>query len=102
MKEEAFVGEHEGAALSATAALADGIEDGEAGEVRQFVLTDESLFFHKKKLLEVVASDALAPQVVAIIQKAAHTGTHGDGVILVTDIAQCIRIRTGEAQNEAL
>ena len=72
------------------------------GKGGTFVLTDESLFFHKKKLLEVVASDALAPQVVAIIQKAAHTGTHGDGVILVTDIAECIRIRTGEAQNEAL
>ena len=85
--------------LTVLDALGQGRGRGKGGE---FIPTDQTLFFHKKKLLEVVASDALAPQIVAIIQKAAHTGTHGDGVILVTDIAQCIRIRTGEAQNEAL
>jgi nitrogen regulatory protein P-II 1 len=72
------------------------------GKGGTFVLTDESLFFHKKKLLEIVASDALAPQIIEIIQQNAHTGTHGDGLIIVTPIAQCVRIRTGEAQNEAL
>ena len=72
------------------------------GKGGTFVLTDESLFFHKKKLLEIVADDALAPQIVEIIRQTAHTGTHGDGVILVTDIESVVRIRTGEVSSDAL
>ncbi len=72
------------------------------GQGGTFVLTDDSLFFHKKKLLEIVADDALAPQVIEIIRKTAHTGTHGDGLILVTDIESAVRIRTGEVSAEAL
>lgn len=72
------------------------------GKGGEFELTDETLFLNKGKLLEVVASDSIAAQIVEIIQKNAHTGTHGDGLIIVTDIAQCIRIRTGESQEEAL
>lgn len=72
------------------------------GKGGTFVLTDESLFFHKKKLLEIVADDALASQIVEIIRTTAHTGTHGDGLILVTDIESAVRIRTGEASGEAL
>ena len=72
------------------------------GNNGEFVLNDESLFFHKKKLLEIVADDALAPQIVEIIRQTAHTGTHGDGLILVTDIETAVRIRTGEVRGEAL
>lgn len=72
------------------------------GKGGEFILTDESLFFSKKKLLEIVADDALAPQIVEIIQKTAHTGTHGDGVIIITDIESAVRIRTGEVRGEAL
>ncbi len=72
------------------------------GKGGTFVLNDESLFFHKKKLLEIIADDALASEIVEIIQKTAHTGTHGDGLILVTDIENAVRIRTGEVSGEAL
>ena len=76
-----------------------GVAAAKAGE---FVLTEESLFFHRNKLIEMVAPDHLAEQIVELIQKNAHTAAHGDGVIVVTDITQSIRIRTGEQADAAL
>ena len=73
-----------------------------AAKAANFVLTDESLFFHRNKLLEIVAPDDLASQIVEIIQKNAHTAAHGDGVIVVTDITPSIRIRTSEQPGPAL
>lgn len=72
------------------------------GKGGTFEPTDDTLFLQKATLLEVVAADSLTEQIVEIIQKNAHTGTHGDGVIIVTEIAQCIRIRTGESHEQAL
>ena len=57
---------------------------------------------HRNKLIEMVAPDDLAEQIVELIQKNAHTAAHGDGVIVVTDITQSIRIRTGEQADAAL
>ena len=67
-----------------------------------FVLSAENLFFHPKKKIEIVAADDIAESIVDTIRRAAHTGTKGDGLISVTEIIQTVRIRTGEAQNEAL
>jgi nitrogen regulatory protein P-II 1 len=36
------------------------------------------------------------------IQSAAHTGRIGDGKIFVSDVAEAIRIRTGETGDEAI
>ena len=47
-------------------------------------------------------TDALADQVVEVVQKAANTGRIGDGKIFVLDVARAVRIRTGEAGDEAL
>lgn len=72
------------------------------GKGGEFVLTEESLFFHRNKQIEMVAPDELAEQVIELIQKTAQTGAHGDGVITITDVSQCFRIRTGEAKEQAL
>lgn len=72
------------------------------GESGEFVVTAETVFFRPNKLVEIVATDAITPEIVGIIQRTAHTGTHGDGVIIVTEIAECLRIRTGEVQNDAI
>jgi nitrogen regulatory protein P-II 1 len=72
------------------------------GKGGEFVVTEESLFFHRNKIIEMVAPDDLVDRIVELIQKTAHTGKHGDGLIVVTEIAQCIRVRTGESQEEAL
>ncbi|MBW7836227.1 MAG: P-II family nitrogen regulator [Sphingomonadales bacterium] len=52
-----------------------------------------------KVKLEVVVPDKLAGRVVEVIEGAARTGNIGDGKIFVLDVAQAVRIRTGE-QNE--
>ena len=52
--------------------------------------------------IEVVVDDALCARIVETIQQAAHTGSIGDGKIFVTDIAQAVRIRTGETNETAL
>lgn len=85
--------------LTVLDALGQGRGRGKGGE---FIPTDQTLFFHKKKLLEIVADDALAPLIVGIIQKAAHTGTEGDGIIVVTNIEAVLRIRSGEVSGDAL
>ena len=58
--------------------------------------------FLPKIKIEVVVGDDLADQVVEAIAKSAHTGKIGDGKIFVMDIERAMRIRTGEADGEAL
>jgi nitrogen regulatory protein P-II 2 len=52
-----------------------------------------------KLKIEVVVQAGLAGSVVEAIQNSAQTGSIGDGKIFVLDVAQAVRIRTGE-QNE--
>jgi len=52
-------------------------------------------FLPKLKVEVVVSDDQLAPALDAI-QSAARTGRIGDGKIFVSDIAEVVRIRTGE------
>jgi len=58
--------------------------------------------FLPKVKIEVAVNDDIAVQVIEAIQRAAHTGKIGDGKIFVFEIAQAVRIRTGEANAEAL
>ena len=58
-------------------------------------------FLPKVKLEVVISDDQLDAAVDAII-KAAKTDKIGDGKIFVSDIAQAIRIRTGEEGDDAL
>ena len=52
--------------------------------------------FLPKIKVEVVLSDHLVEQAVAMIIKAAKTGKIGDGKIFVSEVEQAIRIRTEE------
>lgn len=52
-----------------------------------------------KLKLEVVVPSDLAARAVETIQQSANTGSIGDGKVFVIDVAQAVRIRTGE-QNE--
>ena len=46
--------------------------------------------------LELVISDEMSDKVIQTLLESARTGEIGDGKIFVTDLAECIRIRTGE------
>lgn len=58
--------------------------------------------FVPKVKLEIAAKDSDAQKVIDIIVAAARSGQIGDGKIFVTDLAQTIRIRTGEAGEAAI
>lgn len=50
----------------------------------------------RKVKIETVVNDEFVKPAIEAITEGARTGQIGDGKILVTDIEQCIRIRTGE------
>ncbi|QXT38963.1 P-II family nitrogen regulator [Gymnodinialimonas ceratoperidinii] len=58
--------------------------------------------FLPKVKIEVVLADDLADAAIEAIINAAKTDKIGDGKIFVSDISQAIRIRTGEAGEDAL
>ena len=55
-----------------------------------------------KVKIEVVVPDAMQDKVVQAIAEAARTGRIGDGKLFVLDVADAIRIRTGERGDSAL
>ncbi len=58
-------------------------------------------FLPKAKIGLAVADD-IAEQVIGAVANTARTGKIGDGKIFVTELAQAIRIRTGETGSEAV
>jgi nitrogen regulatory protein P-II 2 len=55
-----------------------------------------------KVKIEVAVSDDLADRAVEIIRDSARSGKIGDGKIFVLDLKDAVRIRTGEAGDDAL
>ena len=58
--------------------------------------------FLPKVKLEVVVADNLVERVTEAVVNAARTGKIGDGKIFVSDMAQVVRIRTGESGEAAI
>ncbi len=58
--------------------------------------------FLPKIKIEMVVGDDLADRVVETLVTAARTGRIGDGKIFVSDVADVIRIRTGETGQAAI
>jgi nitrogen regulatory protein P-II 1 len=58
--------------------------------------------FLPKVKIEVVVSDSALDGAIDAIVTAARTGRIGDGKIFVTAVEQVIRIRTGEANEDAI
>jgi nitrogen regulatory protein P-II 1 len=58
--------------------------------------------FVPKVKVEVVVADANLQVVIDTVMRTAQTGQIGDGKIFVTDLADTIRIRTGETGEDAI
>jgi nitrogen regulatory protein P-II 1 len=58
--------------------------------------------FLPKVKIEVLVDDANAGAIIEAISTAAKTGQVGDGKIFVVDVADAIRIRTGEHGSAAI
>jgi len=64
--------------------------------------TEYEVEFVPKLKIEVVVADADADKVVDAVIKSSQTGNIGDGKIFIHDIADAVRIRTGEKGDAAL
>ena len=72
------------------------------GHTEMYRGAEYSIDFVPKAKLEVVVNDEQLDAVVEAIKAAARSGQIGDGKIFVSDIAQAVRIRTGEMGSDAL
>ena len=61
-----------------------------------------SINFVPKTKLEVVVTDDQLDTAVHTIRESVNTGKIGDGKIFIIDVAEAVRIRTGETNAEAL
>lgn len=64
--------------------------------------TEYTVDFVPKTKLEVVVSDDIADKALTAIIDAARTGQVGDGKIFVTNLANVVRVRTGETGSAAI
>jgi nitrogen regulatory protein P-II 1 len=55
-----------------------------------------------KVKIEIVVADAIVGNVVGVIERAARTGSLGDGKIFVIPVEEAVRVRTGERGEAAL
>jgi nitrogen regulatory protein P-II 2 len=56
----------------------------------------------KKIKLEIAVNDAFVQPTLDAIQQGARSGQVGDGKIFVLNLAECLRIRTGETGSVAI
>jgi nitrogen regulatory protein P-II 1 len=52
--------------------------------------------------VSMVVPDERMEEIIELITSIAKSGEVGDGKIFITDVADCVRIRTGERGNVAL
>jgi nitrogen regulatory protein P-II 1 len=58
-----------------------------------YAYDEGGLLFHEHRALVVFCEDTEAPLVASEIAKAAHTGQHGDGIVVISDVTNLLRIR---------
>ena len=85
--------------MTVTSALGCGQQKGYTETFRG--VKSEINLLDKIRIDIAVNEEFVNPTVEAIIQ-AARTGNIGDGKIFVSELSECIRIRTGERGNDAI
>ena len=85
--------------MTVTSALGCGQQKGYTETFRG--VKSEINLLDKIRIDIAVNEDFIEPTIEAIIS-GARTGNIGDGKIFVSDLSECIRIRTGERGNEAI
>lgn len=68
----------------------------QAGFTETYRGSRKAVFLRPKLKLEIAVDDADLERAIDTILELAHTGMPGDGKIFVYDIAEAIRVRTGE------
>ncbi len=58
--------------------------------------------FARKTKVEVVVTDDMVEQVVGAVVRAARTGKPGDGKVFVYELAEAVKVRSGERGESAV
>jgi len=87
------------AKMSVTNSLGCGAQQG-YHETYRGVEFDVNLL--KKVRLEIAVNEEFVEKTINAIIKGARSGEIGDGKIFITELSECIRIRTGERGGEAI
>jgi nitrogen regulatory protein P-II 1 len=74
----------------------------QGGKTETYRGSEYTVDFLPKVKIEIVVPDAMVERSIDAILKAARTGKVGDGKIFISDLERAIRIRTGEADDQAL
>jgi len=85
--------------MTVTNALGCGQQKGYT-ETYRGVINEINLL--KKIRLEIAVNDNFVKPTIDAIIRGAKTGRIGDGKILVVDLPECVRIRTGERGGKAI
>ncbi|MBH2008446.1 MAG: P-II family nitrogen regulator [Xanthomonadaceae bacterium] len=72
------------------------------GQDHCFIADEWNPDAHDRLVLLIFCSDDAADGIVNAIHRAARTGTSGDGIVGVAELADVLRIRSGERGNAAL
>jgi len=72
------------------------------GHTEMYRGTEYAVDFVPKAKLEIILTDEKLQVAIDAVLKAAQTGNVGDGKIFVSEIAESIRIRTGEMGADAV
>ncbi|MBK3868715.1 P-II family nitrogen regulator [Pseudomonas stutzeri] len=72
------------------------------GQDHSYIADEWNPDAHQHLVLIAFCSDEVADEVVQAIEKAAHTGVTGDGIVAVAPLTDVLRIRTGERGDAAL
>ncbi len=72
------------------------------GHTETYRGTEYAVDFVPKLKLEIAVSETKTNAVIETILRIARTGQVGDGKIFVSDLAEVVRIRTGETGDSAL
>jgi nitrogen regulatory protein P-II 1 len=72
------------------------------GHTEMYRGTEYRVDFVPKVKVEVVVDDGKLQTVLNTIVKASQTGQIGDGKIFVSNLEDCVRIRTGETGQDAI
>ncbi|MGD9704954.1 MAG: P-II family nitrogen regulator [Acidimicrobiia bacterium] len=74
----------------------------QGGHTETYRGAEYQIEFVPKVRVDIVVDDTAVDEVIAAVSAAASTGKIGDGKIWVTDVAELVRIRTGERGAEAI
>ena len=74
----------------------------QGGHTEVYRGAEYTVMFVPKVMIKVLSDDTAVAGIVDVITEAARTGKIGDGKIWITEVAEVVRIRTGERGDDAV